>query len=251
MWFCRRECSSACVDCPFSGAEPTNTRRTIAFLTIAVLTVAAPAVAGEGPKGSNTVPPGTPWGVPYSVFDAINQLWAAIDAIQRTPGPAGPQGPPGESALRVVDSLGQTVGAFLAQDVPPAGYQQLAVAAAGNQRIFLLVNSNGFRENYVNALYHTSRDCSGQRYIAIGNAPSLDPAVIVAPTQPAAVQRGYAVFSSGPITVASVASREYFAPGADYRSPGLCEAFDATMRVTPASGLELATLQVMPPFRIQ
>lgn len=225
-----------------------NTRRTIA-LVIAVLAIAVPVRAGAGPnKASDSVPPGTPPGVPYSVFDAINKLWLAVYAIQPTPGPAGP---PGESALRVVDSLGQTVGAFLAQDVPPVGYQHLAVAKSGNQRVFLLVNRNGFRENYVNALYHTSRDCSGPRYIAIGNAPSLDPAVIVAPTQPAAVERGYAVFPSGTITVASIASREYFAPGADYRSPGLCEAFDATLSVAPAGGLELATLQVVPPFAIQ
>jgi hypothetical protein len=217
-----------------------NKRRTVAFVTIAVLTASAPAFAGNGPNG-----------VPYSVFDAINKLWAAIDAIQLTPGPAGPQGPAGEGALRIVDSLGQTVGSFLAQDIPPLGYQHLAVAKAGSQLLFLLVNSNGFRDNYVGAFYHTTADCSGQRYLEMFNGAYLDPAVIVAPTQPAAVQRGYAVFPAGPVTVKPVASREYFAPGADYRSPGLCEPIALDMVVAPARGLELAAFQVVPPFRIQ
>jgi hypothetical protein len=218
-------------------------RGTIALLTMVVLSVSTTAFAGDSPNG-----------VPYAVFDAIDKLWYALRAIQLTPGPAGPQGPQGvagESALRVVDSNGQTVGAFLAQDIPTVGYQHLAVAKAGSQLVFLLVNSSGFRDNYVNAFYHTTPDCTGQRYLAIGNAPYLDPAAIVAPTQPAAVQRGYAVFPAGSMAVRSIASREYFAPGADYRSPGLCEAVTVTMNVAPARGLELATLNVVPPFRIQ
>jgi hypothetical protein len=223
-----------------------NRRGTIALLTLAVLTASRPAFAGNGPNG-----------VPYAVFDAINELWSAVRAIQQTPGPAGPQGTPGErglpgeGALRVVDSTGQTVGAFLAQDVPPAGYQHLAVAKAGSQVVFLLVNRNGFRDNYVSFLYHTTPDCTGQRYLAMGNSPYVNPAAIVEPTQPAAVQRGYAIFPDGSMTVEPIASREYFAPGADYRSPGLCEAVSLTTTVAPARGLELATLNVVPPFRIQ
>ena len=143
-----------------------NRRGTTALLTLAVLSASTTAFAGDGPNG-----------VPYAVFDAINELWAAVRAIQLTPGPAGPQGLrgerglPGEGALRVVDSNGQTVGAFLAQDVPTVGYQHLAVAKAGSQLVFLLVNRNGFRDNYVSSLYHTTPDCTGQRYLAMGNSP--------------------------------------------------------------------------------
>jgi hypothetical protein len=147
----------------------------------------------------------------------------------------------------VVDANGQTVGALVSQALPN-GYQHLALVRTANEVVFLPVNSSGFRDNYVNALYHTTPDCTGERYLL---TPGADPALTIASTQPAAVQQGYALFPSGAARVQALASRETLAPGADYRSPGLCEAVQLTATVAAARGLELATLQHAGPFRIQ
>ncbi len=225
-------------------------RRIIAIVTVVVLTGSALTFGAETENKN---------GVPYTIWDAFNDLYRQVQAIQLIPGPAGPQGPqgiqgprgeqglPGEGAMRVVDSNGQTVGALLSQTVP-SGYEHLAVVRTGSQLIVLPVNSAGFRDNYVSALYHTTPDCTGQRYLL---TPGADPALTIASMQPAAVQRGYAVFPSGAVTVQLLSSRETFVAGSDYRAPGLCEVIQLTSAAAPARGFELATLQHVGPFRIE
>jgi hypothetical protein len=166
-------------------------------------------------------------------------------------GPQGAVGPPGEqglagsslaSGLRVVDSLGQDVGVFFGD---AAAIRNLPSGA-----IAFRVNRGGFVESWA-YLYYESSDCTGARYAYPGTAPadSLFSYALMA--------RGKAVWPTEPVRLVAYHSFQTYYPSTDTNVThvdGSCT--ETTPNVLPALlgpavTLELSTLNLVPPFRVQ
>ena len=161
-------------------------------------------------------------------------------AFQGPVGQAGPQGErglPGVTSapgLRVVDSLGQDVGGYV--------YEGGVVFSLPAGQVLLQIRPAGFPE-YGNSYYFESSDCSGTPYgfdNSNGNFTSY-----------AYVARSKAVWASGPFrTVVTHSYRLFFPSTETNATDGVCQVGTNTAPMAPAVTLDLSTLNLVPPFRV-
>ncbi|HXB54915.1 MAG TPA: hypothetical protein VN461_09050 [Vicinamibacteria bacterium] len=136
---------------------------------VAVFDATFGAVGPPGPAGPKGDPGSTG---PQGVAGPVGPPGAA-----GATGPTGPQGPPGPPAIRVVDSLGQLVGAYLldwSKD-PNAGNlnEGDTVAFVRDGVLYQVpITENGFRPQAgVVQFFYQSADCTGQPYYLVGSVP--------------------------------------------------------------------------------
>jgi hypothetical protein len=145
--------------------------------------------------------------------------------------------------LRVVDSLGQDVGAFI------PGFAALRVSSTGIPVLFQ-VSPAGFVEYSEYRYIYESGDCTGTPY-----TDTYDQTQYL--WTAAAVARGKAVWVSGPVRLVVSHSYEIHYSSADANPghvDGACIAAASNVfaqLLGPAVTLDLSTLNLVPPFRIQ
>ncbi len=89
------------------------------------------------------------------------------DGLMGPAGPQGERGPAGSSGgLRVVDRVGTYVGQLL------DAYSGWVMRAVGDDRLFVPTSANGIPE-IAASFYHTTTDCSGDRYLINFNGAGL------------------------------------------------------------------------------
>ena len=160
--------------------------------------------------------------------EACKKKETAVDASALgTVGPAGPPAP----ALRVVDANGRQVGDF---------------TDTGSAVIFA-VGVDGFTQQL--SFFHTSADCSGDRYTSLFDPKNL--------ARFAGVQGTTAYYISGPTQELTFASQEYTRSAADCASDGgtvlenglCCVVTTATVDAAVPTTLDLSAF--VPPFRVE
>jgi hypothetical protein len=175
---------------------------------------------------------------------------AGLDGPQGPVGPVGPQGErgaPGATAaggLRVVDSVGQDVGAWMLSGV-------VRFFPSGPVRLW--VNRGGFQDTGFN-YYYESNDCSGTPLAYhSGDDGSGEPFI----TSLANGNRDKLVWASDPLRVMRYGSLELYYPSSDLdptHIDGVCQvagAFNGPYWLGPAVTIDLSTLHLVPPFRVQ
>ncbi len=221
-----------------------------ACVIILLLALGVPVASAQSPAATNPL---------WAVWLAIRSLQQQINNIQLVPGPkgdVGETGPRGPGGVRVVDSIGQDVGAYihgsqaaaLLGETPP-----LAMHDIGGTLVGLPVSRDGlvqtsglsFQDYW---FLHLTTDCSGDRYI---RTPT--PALI--PT-PALVVGTTVIYPTEPIQTLTFYSREEFdAAHQDLRLPGLCRALPgvpgSTERAAVSVTMDASALGFVPPLVLQ
>jgi hypothetical protein len=169
--------------------------------------------------------------------DACKKKETAVDAS--TLGTVGPPGPPAP-ALRVVDANGRQVGDFT--DTGSA-----VIFAVGELSVSVAVGKDGFTQQL--GFFHTTSDCSGDRYISLFDPKNL--------ARFAGVQGTTAYYVSAPVQELTFGSREYLRSAADCAADGgtvlengfCCVTTTATVNAAVPTTLDLSAF--VPPFRVE
>jgi hypothetical protein len=164
-------------------------------------------------------------------------------------GPQGPQGDrglPGESSasgLRVVDSLGQDVGVLFSDFL-------LIRTLPSGDAVALAAYHGGFVDSGPAFYYYESSDCTGTRYAPTPTG-SVNSAYLYSY---ATLGRGKAIWAVEPFRMLIYHSYEMYYKDSNLDFNGLCTSQPTrndSLAVGPAVTLELSTLGLIPPFRIQ
>ena len=194
------------------------------------------STGGIGPHGAQGLT-GATGGVGATGAAGLQGLMG-LTGPEKLTGPTGPQGasPASASRLRVVDSLGQDVGSFVDD------FAVLRVLPSG--LISLPVYSGGFHETGLNYFFESS-DCTGTPYF-----PSPSGQMFEGNLYPrATAASGKAAWATQPFRVVNSHSHLTYSDSPDNNN--ICHTADAVFPMGPAMTLELSTLNLVPPFRIQ
>ncbi len=157
------------------------------------------------------------------------------------PGPAGPAGAPGPQgqtgigAIAVLDANGTTVGTLLSQNT--------LVMNVGTQKIlFNNFQISGFTTTPSTSVifYHTSTDCSGQRYLPASDLP-----------RPAYLDATQVIhYPENPLQTQLVASYETFSPSQPIGQPGNCSVLSPAQSYTLGPAATSPLPAFVAPFHI-
>ena len=184
-----------------------------------------------------------------------------IPGVSGPPGPVGPQGheglagptgaegsqgvpgaigPIGSGGLQVRDSLGQAVGAFYASI---REYSAYAVRPLNGITVAIPINADGFFRSKTEFWYETS-DCSGTKYIYAEYDQFIGPLLSIG-----RVIGDTLLYSDFPQSIIS----PYSTQNADPTKSQVCTAQPGggPYRVGEARMIDLSTLNLVPPFRIE
>jgi hypothetical protein len=190
--------------------------------------------------------------VRFSTLVAALCLASATAAAQ--PHSAAKDPPP---TLSITDSTGNPIGTLVAESVPCIALQlqtgicpvgELAAISLRGQVVGVAVTADGFVNTPVGALafYHTTANCTGQRYFAATAEPGAPTLLYLAVAE---VDTLY--FASTPIQNMVLHSAENFSASNSLASPQ-CFSFGnnpPTLAVGPLDAADLSTLGT-PPFSL-
>jgi Collagen triple helix repeat (20 copies) len=199
-----------------------------------------------GPQGlAGAVGPQGPQGV-QGVTGATGAVGAAgPEGRIGVSGPEGRIGPRGVGALRIVDSLGQEVGSHLPSS---SNFRPYAVRQLSEGLVALPVTGDVFRGESGILLSYESTDCTGTSWTVFAAPSEINSMLLVAK-----VVGQTAVYPGFPHRLIRERSFQSITPDTNPTGHEACVAQEATtlQAAGEARMLDLSSLNLVPPFRVQ